>query len=374
MLILYLYFNFNILTLYFDLILGVTPLTLLYINFWKFFIGNNYFYYRIKPLSFDKINKTNFFKKLKYTVFIRLGLVFFILYFIFLSSFLTESLSFFWNHLKFDNFKIWFFYSLFFINMVGFFFLKTVFKNKIPQSIDFFFSIINLVCIIPLLFISNTFFTFFFLIELISILIFYKFIVSKIWFKFNNNFFKKNKIIKITPRFYLNILFFQFWSNFFSTVLILITLIVFFYLYNSTEWVIIHYIHIINNNMQYINNNGFFVFILFPLMVGIFLKLGMSPLHLYKIEVYKGLPLLSIFFYTTYFFFAFVSFFSYMGLFLLNVFSIYWIYFFSITFIIGAILLISLLFDVQYVKAFFAYSTIINVTLIMLLLILSLSF
>jgi NADH:ubiquinone oxidoreductase subunit 2 (subunit N) len=162
-------------------------------------------------------------------------------------------------------------------------------------------------------------------------------------------------------------LFFQFWSNFFSTVLILLSLLIFFYIFNSTEWVWIQYFYLISSEINYLDNNIYYIYILVPFLIGVFFKLGVSPLHLYKIEVYKGLPFLTIFFYTTYFFFAFVTFFLYTIVVLLSNFSNYWLLFLSIIFVVGSILLVALLFDVQYVKAFFAYSTIVNIILIFLL-------
>jgi NADH:ubiquinone oxidoreductase subunit 2 (subunit N) len=58
-----------------------------------------------------------------------------------------------------------------------------------------------------------------------------------------------------------------------------------------------------------------------PLLIGIFFKLGMTPLHLYKIEIYRGLPFITIFFYTTYFFLIWVVFFSHFFTFLLMSFN-----------------------------------------------------
>ena len=40
-------------------------------------------------------------------------------------------------------------------------------------------------------------------------------------------------------------------------------------------------------------------------IISVFFKLGVTPFHLFKVEVYKGIPLLSIFFYTTYYFIVF---------------------------------------------------------------------
>ena len=352
--------------------MGSLPLTLFFFNIWKFFISNNYFYYRVKPLSIDKINKTDFFKKLKYGVLIKWNLLALVFFFGCGLAIKSDSLNFFWNHFVFTNFRFWFFIALLLINFLGFFFFKIIAKNNLPHSVDFFFALINLASFMPIIFSCNTFFTFLFVIELVSVLLFYKFVVSKVFFKNNNDLLenKKKKFIKLIPRQYLSVLFFQFWSNFFSTVLIFMAVIVFFAIFGTTEWVSLRFLFLINTNVGYIDNHVYYIFILIPLLIGIFFKLGMSPLHLYKIEVYKGLPFITVFFYTTYFFFSFVTFFSYLIMILLDFFNWYWVLFLSIFFVIGAVIMVCLLFDVQYVKAFFAYSTVINVLLIFLIVIL----
>lgn len=80
-------------------------------------------------------------------------------------------------------------------------------KNNNNYSIDYTFSLINITLFIPLIFLSNSLFTFFFLIELVSCSIFYKFIVSKISFK-NNNY--KDNYFSIFSKNYLNVLFYQY--------------------------------------------------------------------------------------------------------------------------------------------------------------------
>ena len=356
------------LTLYFSVFFGVLPLTCFFANIWKFFISNNYFYYRVKPSSFDKINKTSFFKKLKYSTFVKWNLIILCAFFICIHSFRNESFSFFWNHLAVNNFKFWCYFTLFFLSGCGYFFVKVISNSNSPQSIDFYFSISNLTAFIPLIYYSNTLFTFLFVMEVISALLFYKFVTSKVWFRTpgSASLIKDNKFVKLIPRQYLNVLFFQFWSNFFSTILIFMSLLIFFLILGSTEWFWLQVVYLISNEVGYSDNNNYFVIILFPLLVGIFFKLGLSPLHLYKIEVYKGLPFITIFFYTTYFFFSLLSFFVYLLVALLGVFSVYWVYFLSALFIVGSVVLTWLLFDVQYIKAFFAYSTVVNVILIFL--------
>ena len=85
-----------------------------------------------------------------------------------------------------------------------------LYKNKnINFNIDYFFALFNLSIFIPVMYFSNTFYTFLFLLEISSILILYKFSVSKYFFrspKENNKF----QFFKNTPRHYINMLFFQY--------------------------------------------------------------------------------------------------------------------------------------------------------------------
>jgi hypothetical protein len=346
------------------------PLFLFFILTWRFFISNNFFYYRIKPLSTDIINKTTPFKKLNYVVFLKWNLI--NLWMLSLSIFIikSDSINFFWNHLTFNNFKFWCFFIFIFINSLLFFYFKIITKNNIPQSIDFFFALVNLSVFTPLIFASNTFYTLFFIMEVISCFLFYKFAVSKIWFNINisNPTQQKNKFSKNFPKEYISMLFFQFWSTFFSSILILVSLLNLFYMLGTSEWIYINYLNVLNFNINYFDNYNFFFYMFLPLLIGVFFKLGVTPLHLYKIEVYKGLPFITIFFYTTYFFLIWVIFFSYLLMFLLFTFSNFWVIYITVGFILGVIFVISLIFDVRYMKAFFAYSTIINAVLILLIL------
>lgn len=163
-------------------------------------------------------------------------------------------------------------------------------------------------------------------------------------------------------------LFFQFWSTFFSSILILVSLLNLFYMFGTSEWIYINYLNVLNANINYFDNYNFFFFMFIPLLLGLVFKLGMTPLHLYKIEIYKGLPFITIFFYTTYFFLILVIFFSYFFLFLLFTFNTFWVIYVTFAFILGVVLVAALLFDVTYIKAFFAYSTIINIVLVILIL------
>jgi len=364
------------LSFYYSVWLGILPSFVLFGAIWKIFLNNNFFYYRTRPLASDKLNQVTVFKKLNYSIFLKWNLVALMLYLVVIWMFKSSSFVFFWNHLSCTNFKFWIFFVLVFISLGFTFFLKIFSYAKTPASIDFFFAISNLTAILPILFYVNTLYSFIFILELISTLIFYKFVSSKLWTSkdISAETLKNQSFSRSLPKQYLDMLFFQFWATFFSTVTLLVSTLTLFYLFNTTDWTSMYYLISLNFELGYFTNSIFFTLLIIPLFLGIFLKLGLTPLHLYKIELYQGIPFKTIFFYTTYFFLTFISFFAYFLLFLFNYTSSYWMLLITIFFILGVIYTISLLFDVNFIKAFFAYSTVINVIFSILIIILFVNF
>lgn len=152
--------------------------------------------------------------------------------------------------------------------------------------------------------------------------------------------------------------FFQYWVTFFSTIFIIYFYIFNFLQYGTSDWFIIQYLN--NFNLQNKSSINTTTITNYVFIFGVFLKLGLAPFHLYKIEVYKGIPYITIFFYTMFYFTVLFIFFIFLIFDLLYVFlnSIYNLLFFVVFF--GSVLIIINMFDVVFLKAFFAYSTIIN--------------
>lgn len=339
------------------------PLFIIIISFqWLFFLKNNFFSVRIKPTKTDKIIQTNVIKKLYYKNYVNWNFLSFLYLFFFFNIIIGYQQTFWWNHFKITNFLLLILGLILFVSFLIVFLIKYIPTLNLNYNIDYFFIISNLSLILIFIFFSNTLYTFFFVLELTSSFIFYKFVVSKFWFKQNkfsflNSYTKWNKIF---PKFYLNMLFFQYWVTFFSSVLLLYSIINFFLIFGTTEWLMINYLISVNFSIIYFSNWFFFFIILFTFFIGFLLKIGFSPLHLFKIEVYKGIPFISIFFYTTYYFLVFFLFFVLLLTTYLYSFLIYWWLLFIFFLISGGLYVISLFFDVNYIKAFFAYSTIIN--------------
>jgi hypothetical protein len=350
------------LELYFHEYNFLLPFLLIFFSYWVFFFKLNFYTVRQKNLNSDVIAKINLVKKLHFFFPLKFGLnlSFFLVIFIYLIR--GHVCSFWWNHLLLNNFNCYLLFFFFLFNIIILSFVYFLSYNNISYNTDYFFSIINLSIFLPLIFISNNLFTFFFLLEVNSCLIFYKFVSSKIWYKNNFNIanFDIVKFNKLVPKNYLNVLFFQYWATFFSSVLILFFFMNLLYFFGSTEWSYLNFIIHQELEIKYINNNFLYFILCFIFLLGVFLKIGLTPFHLFKIEVYKGIPFLSIFFYTTYYFLIFFIFFSILILnYLVSLYTFIW-FFLVFVLLFGSIYVISLLFDVNFIKAFFAYSTIIN--------------
>jgi NADH:ubiquinone oxidoreductase subunit 2 (subunit N) len=118
-------------------------------------------------------------------------------------------------------------------------------------------------------------------------------------------------------------------------------------------------IHVFGCEQTRLSSNSTYITLLVFLFSVLF-KLGVTPLHLFKVEVYKGIPFLSIFFYSTYYFVVLFVLFLY----LLSDFMVFFVgQYFLFLFIllsVGSVYVTVLLFDVSLIKAFFTYSTVIS--------------
>lgn len=112
------------------------------------------------------------------------------------------------SHFNLNNFTINLLYLFILVGFGIFFLLKTTMKkSNLVKSIDYLFSINNLIILFPYLFFVNTLFTFLFFLELVSAILLYKLISSKIWFKNVHN----SKVISNNiPQNYINMVFFQY--------------------------------------------------------------------------------------------------------------------------------------------------------------------
>lgn len=282
---------------------------------------------------------------------------FFLIFCVFFSTFTIRGKGdvIWYNHFFLNNFAINLLYLFIFVGFTIFFILRTTTtKTNIIKSSDYPFAINNLVLVLPYLFFVNTVFTFLFLLELVSVILLYKLISSKIWFKNKSSGINNN-----IPQNYINMVFFQYWVTFFSTIFIVYFYINVFYLYGTSEWFVLQFLNFLDFEVNFTQLNAIRLLTLI-FILSILFKLGITPFHLFKIEVYKGLPFLSIFFYTTYYFIIFFTFFVFLYSDFLYSFTNQYFLFLTLILFFGSFYVLALLFDVVFLKAFFTYSTIIN--------------
>ena len=260
------------------------------------------------------------------------------------------------NHFNVNNYTVYMLYIFIMVGFLCFFLLNNIVKKtNLVKSIDYLFSINNIIIILPYLFFVNTTFTFLFLLELVSTVILYNLISSKIWFKEN---YKTTNITNNIPQNYINMVFFQYWITFLGTIFIIYFYINMFCLFGTSDWFLLQFFNKIGCEGSIKNNLIRFLILLF--IVSVFLKLGITPFHLFKIEVYKGIPYLSIFFYTTYYFIVFFLFFLFFLSDFLLFFTPQFYFYLNLSVFIGLLFILTLLFDISLIKVFFTYSTIIN--------------
>lgn len=273
--------------------------------------------------------------------------------FVFLSKFEQNNVMF--NHFYINNFAVSVLNSFLLVGFIFYVLIYCVVRRKnFFKNIDYLFSIINLMLVMPYLFFVNTTFTFLFVLEFVSCLLFYNIISSKIWFKNPSPTTIKNNI----PQTYINMIFFQYWVTFFSTIFIIYFYIDVFSIYGTSDWFIMQFLTKINFSGG-VDSHKLRILVL-VLIISVLFKLGITPFHLFKVEVYKGIPFISIFFYTTFYFAIFFLFFLFvLGDYLLF-YSYLYIYLLTVVLFIGTIYITSLIFDVGYIKVFFTYSTVIN--------------
>lgn len=344
--------------LYFEDIHLFLPFLFNFCIFWIFFFKINFFLVRNNSLSIDILKKSSYIYSFHNSFFLNINKIFIIILTLFFYTFKGISNTLWWQHFKITNLNLSLIAILLVVNILFILICKNISLLNNFVKLDYYFALINLSNFLPLIFLCNTLFTFLFILEFTSTLVFYKFVVSKIWKIKDNTNINNFTLFRNLPNHYLNMLFFQYWATFFSSVLIVFSLISYIYIYGTTEWFILNLLNTfdLQFNLNKINN----LILIFILVFGFLIKIGFTPVHLYKIEIYKGLPFFAIFYYTTFYFLVFFMFFILLILLFLESFSLYWVYVLIPIITVGLLFIVSLLFGVNYVKSFFAYSSVVN--------------
>lgn len=234
---------------------------------------------------------------------------------------------------------------------------------------DFFITLFNTFVWIFFLFYANNIFTIIFFIELLTGLTTLLFITSvhSSTYTFSTSSLSKSLYFdRMIPKATLDVLIFFFWMSLVSSLLLFIFLIFFYTHILTFEF---YLIEVTINHLSSVSLIKYFfaaTFATFILLMVIFLKCGLVPLHIWKPTVFKGMTLQAVFFYIVFYYFFLLLFFVYLLIVYCTDFICYNKISLSATIAVGIFTLVTILLESYHLKAFLAMSSILNTLLIFL--------
>lgn len=235
------------------------------------------------------------------------------------------------------------------------------------HSYDFVATLFNFFIWLWMLVFSNNLFTFIFFLELLSALVMLTLITStfsSIHFYNTLNYSSSSYFQVSTPTAFLQTLLMFFWTTLVASLTLFIFLMVFYLQFLTFDWNITSSIFVFLITTSSLKLSFTLAFSWLLILLCIFLKCGIVPFYLWKPAFFKGMTLLSLFFYiyvyyfTVFFYFTYVIFYYFNELFSFNIHVV------IILLLLGTLSLSTILFESFYLKAFLALSSILNSLLI----------
>ena len=314
------------------------------------------------------LNKSNFFL-LKGSNLIPLFFNFFVVTCIILSYAAFSENSIWMGHITMNSSSKKIFFLIFFMFYV---YIHAVFSSSIFSSREIYdFLIVNTNSILWLyfLFLSNSLISSFFIIEVLSALLFLLLVssaFSSLLFYNNLDLNNHHFLSNVLPITFLKSIIFFFWISLIASLnLFMFTLLMYTSLL-SFDWYILEHTFFYMTLTATSDSILTFGLIWYVLLFSIFTKCGLAPFFFWKPTFFKGLTFNSIFFYICIFYFSiflfFISFISNNFFFIFN----YYFNIFILIVIVGLFLVIFLLLEAFYIKTFLAVSSILNSLMIFL--------
>ncbi len=276
---------------------------------------------------------------------------------------LSTDLTLWFGHLVFSNFQLKIFYLILFVYYTLFYVVSSVTYVSSNEIYDFYITKFNFLYWILLLFMSNSIFTFIFVIEVISTLVFLLITTSTFstsFFYKSINFDTKNFFQNVIPHTFLNSLFYFFWISLISSLNLFVFLILIYKNLVTLDWFLIEHVFYYITNISNLKNLFVVGICWFFIVFSVFLKCGIAPLFIWKPTFFKGLSFNALVFYITFFYFFL---FLFLIIFLTNYLHSIFYYYFIVNLVFVAIGLLNLFFilcESFYIKTFFAISSILN--------------
>lgn len=255
---------------------------------------------------------------------------------------------------------LYYIFILLFTLFTFYIFKKNIVNQKNFEIISAYYLFFSLLLYYTL---ANNLLTLVFIFEFQSLIIIY--IISNSFYLKNNSYLNFKKLNNY-PIWYFNSLIYQFWTSFFSAILLTISLLIFFKNFFFIDWINLE-IYVYMLNLKFFKFNRIEILIYFtPLIFGFILKLGLLPFFFWKPEIYKNFNLELLFLYTTFYMFSLVYliiFFFFNYFFLINY---IFIYFYYPIIIITLIFLPFLFYIITEIRMFIAYSSLFHIVLILI--------
>ena len=297
-----------------------------------------------------------------YTV-IRLLLTPVVLIFILHASWSGPTLTAWFGHILFASLQSKFTYMLFF------FFVSYIlaFASSSHYSslgiYDFTITIFNFFLWTWLTLLSNNLFTFIFFLELLSALVTLLLVTSTFTSThfYNLTSYSQHAYFNSsTPNSLVQALLAFFWTTLVSSLLLFVLLIFVYIQFLTFDWNLIDAVFgfVITNSSIKLLFSSTFTWLLF--LTAIFIKCGIVPLYLWKPTLFKGITLISLFFYVYVYYFTVFFFLLYAMFFYLNELFMFNLHLITLLLIVGTFMISPLLFESFYLKAFLALSSILN--------------
>lgn len=219
------------------------------------------------------------------------------------------------------------------------------------------------------LFYANNIMTVIFFIEILSTLIMLIIVTSTFsstYFYNNLNLDHHNYFNQTLPTSFLQTIMFFFWISLVSSLNLFIFLTLFYLKFFSLDWatieVVFYYVVLVSDLKYVFSISLTWLTFLFC----IFLKCGLVPFYFWKPIFFKGIPLHVLFFYITFFYFFLFLFFTYFFVVYLGELFYFNLFLNAIILTLGLVILIFIICESFYIKAFLAMSSILNTLFVFL--------
>ena len=286
-----------------------------------------------------------------------------------ITSWTAPATSAWFGHLVITGFQTKMFYLITFSFLLTLLVLVSTTYLSSREIYDYINVTVNMFYWVILLFMANSFLTVVFIIEVLSAALFLLVITSV----FSTTYFYRNLNLSFghmmqqsTPYTYLQSLLFFFWVSLISSLNLFLFCTLLYVKVLTLDWTLLEYVFIYFINSTTPKDIYTLGFTWCVLLFCIFLKCGLAPLYVWKPTFFKGLPIYTLFFYIAFFYF-------FLFIFIIHLLTSYFgeiFYFYSnlttLFAMLGLVMLLGILCESFYLKAFLAMSSILNSLLVML--------